>query len=189
VIAHLTLNAEGLAAAADGVVRGEDVPMYASQEARAADIEGLAKEPPSETRERFLGATSNFASAVARIPQDRLGVTIHRTPGARAFPAGAIPGMRWREVMIHHADLDAGYTRADWPLEFAEHVIEAMAKRGAAPTPFRVRASDTGRTWSFGDGGPTVTATSADLAWWLTGRGNAEGLETDDGPLPGIEAW
>ncbi len=189
VIAHLTLNAEGLAAAAEGVVRGEDVPMYASPEARAADIEGLAKEPPSETRERFLGATSNFASAVARIPEDRLGVTIHRTPGARAFPAGAISGMRWREVMIHHADLDAGYTLADWPVEFAEHVIEAMAKRGAATTPFSVRASDTGKTWSFGDGGPTVTGTSAALAWWLTGRGNAEGLETDDGGLPGIEAW
>jgi maleylpyruvate isomerase len=189
VIAHLTLNAEGLAAAVDGVVRGEAVPMYASSEARAADIEELAKEPPSETRERFLAATSNLASALARIPQERLGVTIDRTPGERRFPAGAVSGMRWREVMIHHVDLGAGYTHGDWPVEFAEHLIQAMTKRSVAATPFSIRASDTGKTWSFGDGGPTVTGTSAALAWWLTGRGNAEGLETDDGPLPGIEAW
>ena len=32
-----------------------------------------------------------------------------------------------------------------------------MTKRGVAATPFSIRASDTGKTWSFGDGGPTVT--------------------------------
>ena len=69
-------------------------------------------------------------------PQDRLGVTIDRTPGGRAFPAGAISGMRWREVMIHHVDLDAGYTPAAWPVDFAEHVIHAMTKRGVSATPF-----------------------------------------------------
>ena len=45
------------------------------------------------------------------------------------------------------------------------------------------------RTWSFGDGGPTVTGTTAALAWWLTGRGSGEGLDVDEGELPGIEAW
>ena len=132
VIAHLTLNAEGLAGAADGVVRGEAVPMYASQEARTSDIEEQAKVPPSETRDRFLGSTSTFASALAAIPEDRLGVTIDRTPGARSFPAGAIAGMRWREVHIHHVDLDAGYTPADWPsgVRGAPHRRDDQARCG-----------------------------------------------------------
>ncbi len=38
VIAHLALNAEGLAAALRGLTEGRSVPMYASLEARAADL-------------------------------------------------------------------------------------------------------------------------------------------------------
>ena len=41
---------------------------------------------------------------------------IERTPGGdRTFAGAASRGMRLREVEIHHADLDAGYTHADWP--------------------------------------------------------------------------
>ena len=37
--------------------------------------------------------------------------------------------MRWREVEIHHADLDVGYSQANWPAEFSVAVIESMARR------------------------------------------------------------
>jgi maleylpyruvate isomerase len=189
VIAHLTLNAEGLAAACTGVLRGETVPMYASPEARNDDIEELAGRKPAVVRERFLAATTAFAHALAALPDNRLDVSIERSPGTLTFPAGAVGGMRWREVMIHHVDLDAGFVRADWPTAFSEHVIDAMSRRVTATSPFGVRATDTGHAWSFGDGGPMVSGTAADLAWWLTGRGHGEGLTSDEGDLPGIEAW
>src|SRR5262245_6723722 len=48
VVAHLTLNAEGLSGALEGVHERRPVPMYRSQEARDGDIIALAKEPPSE---------------------------------------------------------------------------------------------------------------------------------------------
>jgi maleylpyruvate isomerase len=189
VVAHLTLNAEGLARALTGVVRGEAVPMYASQEARDGDIEELATRPPGEVRERFLAAVTRFSHAIAAVPQDKLGISIDRTPGTGPFPAGAVGGMRLREVEIHHVDLGADYTRANWPASFSGHVIDAMRKRVADSPPFSVRATDTGAAWEFGEGGPTVSGTAADLAWWLTGRGGGESLTTQGGELPEVSAW
>jgi maleylpyruvate isomerase len=97
--------------------------------------------------------------------------------------------MRLREVEIHHVDLDAGYSHRAWPAEFCALLLDAMVKRGGVGQPFRVAPTDLDGTWSFGEGGPTVTGTGADLGWWLTGRGQGDGLTSDDGTLPGIEAW
>src|SRR3954454_11768831 len=58
VVAHLTLNAEALAGALDGASRGEPVPMYASQEARDADIEELAGADAADLRERLLASVT-----------------------------------------------------------------------------------------------------------------------------------
>ena len=91
VVAHLLRNAEGLAASLHGVVAGEQVPMYPSQERRDGDIEELAAAGDrAELRDRLLGSTTELTDA---------------------------------------------------------------------------------------------------LAWWLTGRGTGAGLTSDDGELPGIEAW
>jgi len=190
VVAHLTLNAEGLAGALTGLVQGEPTPMYRSQEARDEDIDKLAAAELPELRARLLAATTEFGDAMAAVPEGAWGTEIERVPGGSTFRAGAVPGMRLREVEIHHADLDAGYTRADWSLEFATLLLDSMAKRGAWSEPFRVRPTDVAGTWEFGEGGPTVTGTAADAGWWLTGRGTGEGLTSDSGgDLPGIGAW
>ena len=190
LVAHLTLNAEGLAGALTGLVQDEPTPMYRSQDARDEDIDKLGAAEPTELRDRLLAATTEFADAVAAVPEDAWGAELERVPGGPTFRAGAVPGMRLREVEIHHADLDAGYTRADWSPEFATLLLDSMAKRGAWTEPFRVRPTDVEGTWAFGEGGPTVTGTAADLGWWLTGRGSGEGLTSDSGgELPGIGAW
>lgn len=188
VVAHLALNAEAMAGALTGLTEGESVPMYASQDARDTDIATLGKAEPEAIRSRLLGAVTDFADAVAAVPDGGWGADIERTPGGTTFHAGALPGMRHREVEIHHADLGLSYTHADWPPEFAVRLIDAMAKR-ERPQPFSVHATDLDRTWHLGDGGPTVTGAAHDLGWWLTGRGDGTGLTSDDGTLPGIEAW
>lgn len=190
VVAHLTLNAEGLAAALGGVVAGGGaVPMYASQEARDADIEELAAAGPGTLRPRLMAASTDFADALGAVPADRWSTRIERTRGSgTTFPAGAVPGMRHREVEIHHADLGLGYTRTDWAPGFAARVVEAMARRPRAE-PFTARATDLDRSWQCGDGGPTVSGTAADLGWWMTGRGDGTGLVSDDGVLPRNEEW
>jgi maleylpyruvate isomerase len=188
VVAHLALNAEGLAAALTGIVEGAQVPIYRSDEARDGDIAELAREDASQLRDRLMAGCTELSDAVAAVPPDRWGTTVERVPGGRTFAAGQVPGMRLREVEIHHVDLQAGYDRTSWDAGFCAHVLDAMVSRAAA-APFRAHAIDLDRSWTYGEGGPTVSGSSADLAWWLTGRGNGEGLTGEDGALPRIGAW
>jgi maleylpyruvate isomerase len=190
VLAHLALNAEGLAGALGGIVEGERVSMYGSQEARDDDIARLAGARPSVIRSRLLGATTDLADALDAVPDDQWDTTIDRVPGGRTFTAGDVPGMRLGEVEIHHADLGVGYSRADWPASYVLLMLDGRSEKGvSADQSFHVRATDLDRTWRFGEGGPTVSGTGADLGWWLTGRGTGEGLSSDSGTLPQIGKW
>jgi maleylpyruvate isomerase len=198
VVAHLALNAEGMARALRGLVADadDDEPrtMYDSDERRDRDITELAAKAPSEIRARLLGGVTILMDAMDAVPGPEWGTQLERTPGGRTMRASALPGMRWRELEIHHVDLDAGYTRAQSPLAFAEHLLDAMSKRVRPEQPFEVRPTDSGRTWILGDGEaeyavPVVTGASADLAWWLTGRPVPDSLSCSRGELPMIEGW
>ena len=65
-------------------------------------------------RDRLLGACTGLADAIAAMPEDAWDGEIERTPAGAASRRRLVPTMRLREVEIHHADLDAGYTRTDW---------------------------------------------------------------------------
>lgn len=194
VVAHLALNGEALADALDGVTDGRPVPMYASQAARDADIEELAAAAGDDVRRRLAEATARFVAAVDALPADLGETRIERVPGGSTFRAAMVPLMRWREVEIHHADLDAGYTRDHWSDEFAVALLDSMAHR-PWPRPCLLEATDLGRRWEYGDPSaapddvPTVTGTARDLAWWATGRGAGEGLTTDHDTLPEVQEW
>jgi maleylpyruvate isomerase len=198
VAAHLACNAEALEGVLNGVRTDDPTPMYPSQEARDAAIEELAAAGPEEVRHRILSSVTRFAEAAAAFPQERSEQPVERVPGGRTFPAGAALPMRWREVELHHADLGAGYGRADWPEEFPVALIaDLVAGQGPErtwPRPFRMLARDVARTWDVGDGEITaprvvVSGDAADLAWWLSGRGSGERLHADHGELPEVPAW
>ncbi len=190
VVAHLTLNAEGLAGVLHGAHVGEARTMYASQEARDGDIAELGRAAPAELRERFLASTGLFREALDAMHAHDWEGRFERTPGGQDLALVNVALMRVREVEIHHADLAAGYAASDWPEGFRVVLLESMTKRGY-PAPFTVRPTDLDRTWPYGDGdgGPVVSGTSAALGWWLTGRGAGEGLTSDNGELPEVEAW
>ncbi len=190
VVAHLILNAEGLAGAVLGVAHGRPVPMYASSQARDDDIAELSSATAATLRTRLLGASTELFIAVNGVPDDCWEVEIERAPGGRNFPAGAVTAMREREVEIHHADLGLAYSRADWSPSFSARLLDGVTDRDAVP-PFWVHATDLDQRWQCGegDGGVTVTGVAADLGWWLTGRDDGEGLTSDDGVLPRIEEW
>lgn len=189
VVAHLALNAEGLAGALLGVREHRAVPMYESQDARDRDIEELAAAEPSELRARFLAGITTVGEEIAELPENLAGTRIERTPGGRTFAAAAVPGMRLREVEIHHVDLDAGYLRSSWPVEFALSLVQTLVDRADASGPFTAYATDADRRFDHGAGGPRVSGTAADLGWWLTGRGDGEGLTSEGGDLPRMGAW
>ena len=190
VIAHLVLNAEGLAAAMEGVREHRPTPMYASPEDRNSDIEALSSADPGVLRDRLLASTTAIHDAVTELPDDLTGERIERTPGSdRSFTAGRVGEMRLREVEIHHADLDLDYTWADWSPDFTALVLDNRGAVHDGP-PFTAHAADLGRSWTFGDGsGPTVTGPGAALAWWATGRDPGDVLTSDSGDVPTMEAW
>lgn len=189
VVAHLALNAEGLAGALGGLAAGEGVPMYVSDEARDSDIDTLASAGPATLRDRLLGSITRFADAATSVPDDAWPTRVERTPGGRSFAAAAALDMRLREVEIHHADLDSSYSWADWPDAFAVLLLDSVADRRDEGVGLIAVASDLDRSWTIGDGGPAVTGPAAALGWWLTGRGDGAGLRSEGGTLPRIGAW
>lgn len=91
VVAHLALNAEGLAGVLHGAHIGEPQPMYASPEGRDSDIAELAASDCSELRERLLAGTATFSDALA---------AMHETTGPAASSARPAdptsPSPTWR---------------------------------------------------------------------------------------------
>ncbi len=132
------------------------VPMYASQEARDADIAELAGGEPARDPDPAAGrAAPTWPTRSTPCPTTSGTPAIDRVPGGRdVHRRRPCPSMRLREVEIHHADLDAGYGPEQWPPEFAILTLDRMLVRGDATTPFVARAVDLDRTWTFGDGGP-----------------------------------
>jgi maleylpyruvate isomerase len=171
VVAHLGLNATAL-----------------------HDIAELADLDASDIRGRLLAGVTLLQEAIDAVPADRWDTRVERTPGGRTMRAGAFPGMRWRELEIHHVDLDAGYQPSGWSIDFAEHLLDAMTKRLAPEQPFEVKPLDSKRSWLVGDGEseypvPVVTGPAADLGWWLTGRPTPDSVSCSRGELPSIEGW
>lgn len=192
VVAHLALNGEALDEVLRGVVEGEPVPMYGSQEQRDADIEELAGSQPAELRERLLASLTTFSEAVAAMPENAWSGRFDRAPGGPSLPLVAVPLMRVRELEIHHVDLDTGYSPDDWPAGFGEVVVDGMVKRLDPDPGFRVTPLDVDRSWDvgrIGDDPLVVTGPVAWLAWWLTGR-SAEGrVSSTRGELPEVGGW
>ncbi|CAL9424214.1 hypothetical protein SUDANB176_01922 [Streptomyces sp. enrichment culture] len=181
VLTHLARNADALV----NVLEGR--PMYASGEARDADIEQGAPRPlhvqladVRESAERFRRAGAAPADW-SRTVELRNGVTDR---------AARVPFRRWVEVELHHVDLGIGYELEDLPAEFTEREIDFLAQRfaGHRDVPATSLAADDGRTWSTGggaEGGPVmVEGAAADLLGWLAGRRDSSGLRVKGGALP-----
>lgn len=187
MVAHLTLNAEALAGVLTGLAREEPVPMYRSAADRDQDIAYLALSELAELRERFLASTTQFATAVLGVPPQGWAGEFERVPGGPRFPHRQIVAMRHREVEVHHADLDAGYTHADWPEEFLDLTFNSVVGDREGGPAMLLRTPD-GDVPVSGGAGPVVTGSREQLTWWLLGRGSGAGLGADPA-LPELPPW
>jgi len=185
VVAHVALNAHGLARALRGARTGEPLAVYDSQEARDADVGARAGDSAEDLRALSQMAALRLAGELRLM---KAGVTIERTPGGRIIDAPSVVGMRWREVEIHRADLGLDYAPTDWPAPFAAYLLEETAEDRDEELRLTLHALDIERTVLVGGGGHAVSGTAGDLAWWLVGRGVGEGL-TSTRPLPTLGAW
>ena len=180
VVAHLSRNADALHAACCRRSRagraGADVRL------RRSPGRATSRRPSPATTWPGCGDARRWPRPPARpsaasAAVDRPGDAVRRgCPGEPPFSAAdALGHAASREVEIHHADLDAGYTAADWPPDFSPRASSSgstswprcrTAPVDGAPLDRRRRALEVGAGQ-----GPEIHGTAADLAWWLVGRG------------------
>jgi len=188
VLAHLVLNAEGLAAVAAGLRHGANLPFYRSDAGRDADIEALSTADAGELGDRLRASATRWSAEVAALPAALADRAVERTPGGPTFTAGEIPQMRLREVEIHHADLGLGPGPSGWPAAFVADVLTLLAHDRGAVHDLLLRTPDGDLPVGAGTG-PVIEGPAHLIAWWLLGRGAGEGLTGPAGGLPELGPW
>ncbi|WP_129664878.1 maleylpyruvate isomerase N-terminal domain-containing protein [Phytoactinopolyspora endophytica] len=204
LLAHIAFNAEALQRLVRWARTGVETPMYASKEARDAEIEEGAKRPLGELVAYVHSSAADLAKALDAMPDAAWDATV-RTAQGRAVPAREIIWMRTREVWIHAFDLDPeNVSYRQFPDDLLDALVSdvvAMFGRRGEATGLTVEATGTGRTWTVdgvdagnartdpadsgrGSGSVVVSGDLADLAAWLTGRASADNLTVSGAEAP-----
>lgn len=188
VVAHVASNAAALRRLCHWARTGEETPMYASKEARDAEIARGAGLPPDELRRLWTESRDALDGDWRELPAEAWDAEV-RTRQGRRLPLRETVWMRAREVWVHGVDLAAGGSYRDFPPAVVDRltadVLAGWAARGEAVD---LVLHPTDRPASVGSSGPTVSGSAADLALWLTGRG-AAGLASSTGELPALPRW
>ncbi|XKK62639.1 maleylpyruvate isomerase family mycothiol-dependent enzyme [Streptomyces sp. ARC32] len=136
LVAHVAANADALGNLVHWAATGEETPMYASAEERAA---GIAKGPTlsaDELRSWLTDSARRLAAGLDGLTEAQWGHRVVTAQG-RTVPATELPWMRAREVCVHAVDLGTGVvTFADLPKGFLTALVaEIKAKRGLTDLP------------------------------------------------------
>jgi maleylpyruvate isomerase len=191
VVTHLARNADALTNLARWAETGVVTYMYPSQEQRDADIEAGASRSAQEMREDSAAAAGRFLQAINELDVHHEDALVARAPGQQEFHARDLALRRRIEVEVHEADLGLEFTHRDWDRVFAEVLLERVMEDRADGPAMVLRATDTQGVWKYGvqGQGPTIEGPACDLAWWVIGRGQGEGLVSDSDVLPDLGSW
>jgi maleylpyruvate isomerase len=118
ILAHLARSADAMRALLVGLRSGQDRPAYVSAEALEADIERTATQEAKDLVTDVADSAMALRT-IARQLADQAWPRFVRVPGSAPFPAAQLLVRRLVEVELHHCDLAAGYSPADWPDAFA----------------------------------------------------------------------
>ncbi|GGO72238.1 maleylpyruvate isomerase family mycothiol-dependent enzyme [Nonomuraea cavernae] len=193
LLAHVAANADALVNLAHWARTGEETPMYSSPGRRDADIEAGATRPAAELRAWATRSADVLDARLAELDESQWARRV-RTAQGRTVPAGEIPWMRAREVMVHAVDLDAGVGFDALPAGFLAALIDDItAKRSGAGDGPALTLTATGHdgAWAVsGAGDPTpVTGSLAGLAAYLSGRRSDGVTAAGDRPAPELPRW
>jgi maleylpyruvate isomerase len=198
VLAHVARQAEAAAGVLREAAQGRSGTMYPSVEARAQAIEDGAAAGPAAQVQGLLEGAVRFLDAWRDLPVERRDIEF-TFPSGVSWAAGYVPWLRWREVVLHHVDLDlpAG-DGLDLPGgdplvgRLLDETVEGFARKPDVPR-LVLLDPDGDRRWELGAGGTgsgpvTVEGSTADLVLWLAGRSPGSALRAD-APLPALPSW
>jgi maleylpyruvate isomerase len=135
VAAHVAANAEALCNLVHWAATGEETPMYASADERAA---GIAKGPAlsaDELRSWLAASAQKLAEGLDGLTDEQWQNEVVTAQG-RTVPATELPWMRSRETCIHAVDFGTGVSFADLPAGFLTALVDEIStKRGLTELP------------------------------------------------------
>jgi maleylpyruvate isomerase len=202
VLTHVARNGDGLGNLLRWARTGVKTPMYASREARRADIEAGAGRPAADLAADVQASAIAFAAGAASLADEAWAARVQMLAGP-PMPARGALDWRLREVEIHHVDLGTGYRPGDWPAEFVAgnlpEVAASFAGREDAPSCLLQPDGGDFGLLRIGPVGPEQAATPrmfvngppVTLLAWLIGRDDGSGLRVsgDAAVLPALPAW
>lgn len=192
LIAHVGYNARAVARLVEWARTGVETPMYASDTQRWDEIVFGATLPTRALRHLVDHAAVHLNVEWRDLTDSQWDAEVVTAQG-RTVPARETAWMRAKEVWVHAVDLDTGASFRDFPPEMVDGIIADVFRtwtcRGE-PGAVVLRATDRDASpGGYGQGGPTVEGTAADLARWLTGRGARRLRVAGGGELPAIARW
>jgi len=188
VLSHIARNADALGNLVSWAITGTPIAMYASPQARDADIAAGSTRSAREILTDIKESAARFASAATGLagPPEHFEVEMR---AGRITLGGQLPTLRLLEVVFHHVDLNAGYTFAEADPAFVKRAISNAIQRmnRASAVPAISLLGDNGDTWSMAEGTQEVTGSNAALLLWLA-RGDGIGVSSQEA-LPELPAW
>jgi maleylpyruvate isomerase len=210
VLTHLARNADGGAGIAHAAARGEIGMQYpGGQPQRAAGIAAGRGVPAAAVVADLRRSCDALMESWQQLPDDAWDRPGRSLTGQRTQRGWV--WARWREVEVHHVDLNLGYSSAEWPVAFVSRGLDdafadlasrANVRHPAGDLSVRVETTDHDRAWivqiragvttverddnatAAVDG--AVTGWGCDVLAWLYGRDpNGAGL-TASGELAGL---
>ncbi len=147
VLTHVARNADGGTRLLTWARTGEETREYPSMDARSAEIEAGAERGAAALVADVRESAERFAAAYEAMPAEAWGRAVEWTSGA-AHPVARATDARLTEVLVHHVDLDAGFTPDDWPATWTSRSLQGITasfmRRTDAPT-LHLQASNSGR--------------------------------------------
>jgi maleylpyruvate isomerase len=183
VVTHLARNADGFRGMAEAVARGERGIQYPGGAAqRNADIAQGRDANAAAIGTDLRRSCDALMDVWTRLPDEvwcREGETMR---GSQTIARTA--WLRWREIEVHHLDLDLGYVAADWPIGFVRAALderlamltEAVAAVDVGALRVRLDASDLDRSWTLGVDGRRVHVQRDASGAGLVGAGEIDAL-------------
>ncbi len=186
LLSHLARNADAVGRLVHWARTGEETPMYASPESRDADIESGAVNTVADLEGDVESSADRLLEGLLTMTPGGTGVTV-RLRGDHPMASHDLPLMRAYEVVLHHLDLDTGYTldRTDGAL-LDRLLREAVRRLTGRVAPALTLRTEAGTTYEVSGGGPEVGGPAGELVAWASRRSDGSGLTGD---LPDLPPW
>ena len=126
VLAHLANNADAMIRRIDAAKSGQVIEQYpGGAQGRADDIEAKSNMTAAALVARLTETAHELDSLFGSLAEDEWGLLV-RTVSGSEHPLRLLPFRRWREVEVHHTDLDIGFTTNDWSPELIDRALPRL---------------------------------------------------------------